>query len=655
MEGLGFFPSSYPDEDFRSLIFRFHVWSGSTNFSHTNTGLFSVDSPFNHYMPRHLNSIFGEYHDSDNIIRTIIYENTLLPLLFPFTSDDQCKEIYRVVYHGLNGHRNLGSRLLANGKYRLIAEEIRYCPKCIVEDYERYGECYVHRLHQLEFVHVCNIHGEALVTRCPHCEMNLASKNATGLLRSPVCSSGHLLRNNDFYNTGIKISEGLQNQVEMLNDCRLIMQCSSELTQEYVFSKFKVFLGNRGYIKLSGRIRMKKFDSDFEDWVEDNKLDFGVESKDTSKMFRVDHAIKAIPLYLLVMKFLAGSVNSFIKDTWSYAIPLPFGAGPWECINPICPNFRERVIQNCYRKILPPCTGISGRFECPICGYTYRKLIRMIDIGENVERFRVETTGELWKRVGRFLEEEEGWCRNYVQYKLRDGLPKARMLAANIISSTDKFWDGDNQNLEMTGFRQSCEEVAVAQSDINSKRRLEHRRKILECMASNKDCSRSEICRYNYGAYRWLLKNDREWLEVVLPPRRRARTELDWPSVDSKLANTIAHVVTKLFKESPSNQIKKYTIIERLSKIEQGRLHFNADKLPSSIAILETSVESHEDYLVRHISRMIKYFKTQGIETIRLTDFLAYKSYRNCTERVRCRIKGALEMLEKQSDSNLIK
>lgn len=52
----------------------------------------------------------------------------------------------------------------------LLPNHARVCPQCLAEDFERYGEPYLHRAHHLPFVNICHRHRCALVSRCPACE-----------------------------------------------------------------------------------------------------------------------------------------------------------------------------------------------------------------------------------------------------------------------------------------------------------------------------------------------------------------------------------------------------------------------------------------------------------------------------------------------------
>src|SRR5205085_11862301 len=51
-------------------------------------------------------------------------------------------------------HARLG---IIAGRYRRL-ERLRFCPSCVIEDRDKYGETYWHRLHQISGVEICPRH-----------------------------------------------------------------------------------------------------------------------------------------------------------------------------------------------------------------------------------------------------------------------------------------------------------------------------------------------------------------------------------------------------------------------------------------------------------------------------------------------------------------
>lgn len=82
------------------------------------------------------------------------------------------------------------------GSKRTIGEkaETRYCPTCVSEDYEEFGQPYWHRAHQLPNVFFCHKHHCKLRSVCPYCGTG-ALRGAKQMLPLPamICQCGKRL------------------------------------------------------------------------------------------------------------------------------------------------------------------------------------------------------------------------------------------------------------------------------------------------------------------------------------------------------------------------------------------------------------------------------------------------------------------------------
>lgn len=75
--------------------------------------------------------------------------------------------------------------------------------------------------------------------------------------------------------------------------------------------------------------------------------------------FLQPHNIRThILFYVLLIRYLFSSVTNFLNYEHTIANPIPFGHGPWECLNPICTQEGKKIIQRCERKL-----KISGGFQ----------------------------------------------------------------------------------------------------------------------------------------------------------------------------------------------------------------------------------------------------------------------------------------------------
>lgn len=70
---------------------------------------------------------------------------------------------------------------------------VRVCPHCLAEDFEQYGEPYLHRAHLLPFVSVCYKHRMPLVSSCPVCHQ-IFRMCSTFIRARLTCECGYDLR-----------------------------------------------------------------------------------------------------------------------------------------------------------------------------------------------------------------------------------------------------------------------------------------------------------------------------------------------------------------------------------------------------------------------------------------------------------------------------
>lgn len=64
--------------------------------------------------------------------------------------------------------------------------------------------------------------------------------------------------------------------------------------------------------------------------------------------------------------------KNFLDADIEYSTTIPFGNGPWNCTNPVCPDYGHSPIKKCHR-IIDSSTLIKGLFICPTCGSEYSK------------------------------------------------------------------------------------------------------------------------------------------------------------------------------------------------------------------------------------------------------------------------------------------
>lgn len=84
----------------------------------------------------------------------------MFPVYLPFLIQDKVDQIRNdmVFDKATSMYMRIGE--MAGGI--CMANKASVCKKCIEEDYKKYKESYLHRMHQLPGNYFCNIHGELL-------------------------------------------------------------------------------------------------------------------------------------------------------------------------------------------------------------------------------------------------------------------------------------------------------------------------------------------------------------------------------------------------------------------------------------------------------------------------------------------------------------
>lgn len=171
---IAFFPEVYPDELLYSQIARYHSRSGYARYVYTVSDIYqngklvhpNVDF-VNKYTPDAMNWI-----TKNDTWENIVFEHTMYPAYIRFLPKQRRIDAVNGILSCEGNWKNLMCIPLIN-KPRYI----RYCPECVKEDREKYGETYWHRAHQIPRIRVCPEH------RCflENSEIPVSSKSSPGL------------------------------------------------------------------------------------------------------------------------------------------------------------------------------------------------------------------------------------------------------------------------------------------------------------------------------------------------------------------------------------------------------------------------------------------------------------------------------------------
>jgi len=682
----------YPDEDMRSIVYRYRAWHicAGTKFKSSDISwlikeLFDINSSCLSKMPHNLEYLCSNLPPNTVSVDELIYEHTLFPLEESFSSSRRSSALMANIKRSKS--ESTSYEQVNAGAF--ISSEIRCCPKCLEEDLAQYGECYIHRVHQLRNIDVCSKHGVYLVTRCLVCNEQVATPRGSFDMHNAFCNNGHDLR--------LQIRQIAQNddnqilKMQILHDIEYILKQYKLFTTDNIRMLYQGYLETRQIVTLSGRCRSKKFVDMFLSNFPKNTLDeLGIPLYNIQNYLPqglIDPAIEiknSLLINILVMRMFAGSVKDFVTNrTLMLESEIPFGNGPWRCMNKVCFQYEQPIILSCTRGNVRVASiwHIRAIFICPECGFTYvlhwrdgnkTGKVKVINYGALWERILIDTfekTGSVNKTAEKLGVKSEAAHTHIVRLskddpfkvssavsslfsvewiqKLLEVYEKTQSLSATArhLGTTRPVVRRISQAIARSLIEGkdsivTIQEVASTYSELD--RHEEAKREILSVLQENKDISRGELRRRTYKHYAWLQRHDREWLDSVLPSICHSGfKEIDWNVLDEETKEIVKKTAKALYDENPRKQIKDHTIRQELPPLERGRIGNGPTKMPKTISCLQELAESREAFHLRFISHAIEILKERG-RTVNVKNVLSMYQFQVCSDLVKNQVEEVL-------------
>lgn len=151
---IGFMPEIYPNELVYSWLARYHVRSGHSGYQTTYKELLAKKS--NIISKKFINRYsedFLDYIEQRFSIEELLMNHTLFSIQFKFMPENKRQKIidnYKIV----DSQTKISLTTGAENKN----SKIRFCPLCVKEDRELYGETYWHRNWIIDEINVCAKH-----------------------------------------------------------------------------------------------------------------------------------------------------------------------------------------------------------------------------------------------------------------------------------------------------------------------------------------------------------------------------------------------------------------------------------------------------------------------------------------------------------------
>lgn len=603
---IGFFPEIYPDELVFSACSRYHERAGYRSKESTGRDLFgsergkvAVDLPCN----LDLLVESSPWRDQKTADR-LIDDYTLLPFYSLFIPLERLNRLRSDMRGNFGGsiHARIGALTSS-----IVSEYLRFCPQCVAEDRERFGETYWHRIHQVPGVEVCPTHDVFLEDTHFHVRNrgNLdAYVTAERAVREKVARP--LDKENPDHHASLLVARDAEWLLERGNAC--VAQPDSTHRERYYG-----LLYERGFSSYSGPVNIVELTKAFKAYYPESllkRLGCGLERRHNWVRRLIQNKRRAQhPLnHLLLMQFLGVTAHDFFSLP---AVRLPFGEGPWPCLNRAAEHFGEATI-NDYELTYTrqPIKRPVGIFRCA-CGFAYYRIGPDKSFEDRHRADGLVTVGLAWEG---YLAEAFG------EYRPLDNLAQHFCVKPETLGHLLV-----RLGLIASSIKGSGEEICTTLSCANKGKRLnrteflehrETRRKLwLEVLKDNHGALRKALREKHTFLYHWLSKNDRGWFESHLPPRKSLGPRAaynNWPERDAEFAKAakeeaerIRNALGRPVRVSKTGVAKNIGVLTVISK--RGSL------LPLTTKVLDEVTESIEDYAVRRIGWTAECFREEGI------------------------------------------
>lgn len=594
---MTFFPTIYEDEILYSALARYHIRSGNVSLKATLEDIYgkkSVTSVME--LPSNINSIidnitFGNEYTADIFIN----ENTLYPFYSAFLPLEDA-EYAKKSMKG-NGGGSIYNKVGLMASSITLDQHFKFCPQCIKEDKERYGELYWHRVHQITGVLICPKHKELLhYSKVP---VRGANKHEYRITDIDNCKI-----NNDLPNYSEEVIEKLTLIAE---DAEYLLNNKFEnKSREWFLEQYICKLKELGLANINDRINQKELLARFVDYYGDNLLKILQSDIDPSSSWnwlndivrrsnKTSHPIR----HLLMARFLGLTIEDLFYKKLEYK---PFGDGPWPCLNAAAEHYLESVVTDIKINYSTDTKYPMGTFTCS-CGFVFVRKGPDLTQDSRNKLGRVKVYGAVWEKK---LEELIN-----KKLSLRETARRLNVDPATVKKYAKKL------GLETHWVTRTNKEIILIQNNENINDQEEEKRNKRKqwktLMQQYPQKSKTELRKINKGLYIWLYRNDKEWLNNNSPDKKStANTNLrvDWMSRDEEILVKVKAVVNDMISSTDKPERITTGAVGRKIGVK-ALLEKHLDKIPGTKAYLDSVRETQKQFHIRKIKWAIKELKKE--------------------------------------------
>ncbi len=575
---LPFFPKLYEDEILYSWFARYHLRSCNISPKLTMKDLFGSSNMLAvPDLPTHLDRVYQRIkHFGVPEVKNWINKHTFFNYYTVFGKEGVSKQVFDAM---ITGNQPGAIHMMTGMMASSISEPpyFRYCPYCVEEDIEKFGETYWHLSHQLPGVLVCLKHSERL-----HNSSEIfrgKNKHIYAAATKENCSSNVTLPK--YNDKTISLMKEISADIVKLSNGNYSFPWSG------IQHSYKYLLQKYGFATVNGTVHQRTFAEDFR-WFYGDELLTTLQSKvepDNSacwlKAITRKHRKSFNPIrHLLFIHFFNEDIDTFYHDAdKTYQ---PFGTGPFPCLNAAAAHYKEPVI---FKVDVTICTDTRkpvGTFSCS-CGFTYSR--RGPD-KKPEDRYKIGTV----KQFGHVWEDK---LKQLIYSEKLSYYAAAKQLQVDI-GTVKKY---------------ACKENNRPSAVIPDGQNIlfEKQAQWLQLQNYYPDLTKTGLRKIDPALYAWLYRHHRKWLNENSPQKKvfsSINKRVDWKRRDEILLMEVQKGVEKLYYFEKPVQINVSRVGKEIGKLALLERHL--DKLPLTKSYLNRVTETREQFQIRRVHWSVK-------------------------------------------------
>lgn len=580
---IGFFPAPYPDELLYSVVARYYVWSANLSPKAALQELFGKTTAIATFdLPSHLTSLIsnlprGSKHTAESLIR----QNTLFPFYAPFLPLERSQAVFASMCGDYSGDIHTRVGIMASAIPQI--EFFRFCPLCVREDTEEYGEPYWHRVHQIAGVLICPQHRVCLQN---------SSVKIQGDNRHEFCAAD---AENCVFRLAVaeRTKSTLDKLLLLTQDVGSILNLNLPTRSgEWFRNRYQSLLIAKGLATPSGRILQKELARELTDFYGNDFLkcvysviDVANEDNWLSSIVR-KHRKAFHPIrHLLLIRFLNQEVAAFFGNEKDAK---PFGSGAWTCFNAASKHYLEKTITSVSVSYSRDAKKLVGTFSCA-CGFIYSTSDAAVPGSEKLSFGKIKSFGKIWERKLKKLLTE-------TKVSLREAARQLKVDIRTVVRHAKRLELIDPKAAADVEMQLNSEVKSAASANENN------RAAWLQARKSYPRLSKTELRKKNPAVFARLYRSDRKWLEQNSPKNNRTNNgnqTVNWAQRDEQILVSAEKVIKMLRGQTPLVRITVGSAAKKLGL--RALLEKHLDKTPLTKAFLLSQVESVEEFQIRRV------------------------------------------------------